>query len=238
MPVMSPDEHDALVLDIEAAHTVEVPLDILADGTILDGRHRWQAASTLGIERLPVRVIDPPDPVAYMVRMAVVRRHLTKAQKQALNARLRTVVTEVVEHPTTGEEVRIGMGQTQRAKVLGVDRETVKRWDRTDGPDGANAPSGAGPTHQRIPDVRGRERIEPISKPPEPPKEPAPSRTTKPEPKGRIGSGPRRPPPRWRRHFTLWCRRALPEDRRLLLEMDAELHDALRAIGMDDGSER
>jgi len=45
-------------------------------------------------------------------------------------------VIEVREHPQTGEDMRIGMGQSQRAARLGVDRATMQRWDA----DGARKP--------------------------------------------------------------------------------------------------
>lgn len=52
--------------------------------------------------------------------------------------------------------------------------------------------------------------------------------------RGRTDGVTKRPPPRWRRHFTTWCRHTVREDRRLLLEMDAELHKALRALGIEE----
>lgn len=110
VPVMTPDEHDALVIDVEQRGVV-TPLDILADGTILDGRHRWQVASTLGIEKVPVRIVDPADPVDFMVRAAVLRRHLTTPQRKALAASLLTA------EPSRSDR--------SVARAVGVDHKTV-----------------------------------------------------------------------------------------------------------------
>lgn len=87
VPVMHPDEHDSLLADVEA-RGILTPLDILGDGTILDGRHRWQVASTLGLRMVPVRVVDPTDPYVYMLKAAMERRHLTKGQRAMLALRL------------------------------------------------------------------------------------------------------------------------------------------------------
>lgn len=51
-----------------------VPRTVSAAG---DGRHRWRAAKELGIEKIPVRVINPPDSVEYILSAAIERRHLT-----------------------------------------------------------------------------------------------------------------------------------------------------------------
>ncbi len=72
----------------------------------------------------------------------------------ALNALIREATVEVTTHPKTGEEVRIGMGQTQRAAKLGVGRNTVKRWD-AEPLDGPYGPPALLPTHFREP-ARGR----------------------------------------------------------------------------------
>jgi ParB-like chromosome segregation protein Spo0J len=58
---MPPQEYAAFAADIEA-RGIQVPLEITAEGALLDGRHRLRAASELGIERLPVRIVAPADP--------------------------------------------------------------------------------------------------------------------------------------------------------------------------------
>lgn len=207
-------------------HGQQDPIDVNEQGQILDGRTRWTLLKELGISMVEVRPVEvPPDQQTnYIVDRALARRHLNAEQKRALNALLREVVVEVAKHPVTGEVVTIGHGQSKRARVLGVDRETVKRWDGESRSDGTNAPSE--PTHQRV----GNGRIEPIHKP---------RPVSSPESNGRAHRGQKpvarkRHAPPWTPYFTSWCRRsARPEDRKLLLRLDAELHDALRELHIE-----
>jgi N6-adenosine-specific RNA methylase IME4 len=80
VPSMTVLEAKALEADI-ARRGIVVPLDITATGVVLDGRHRHRAALKLGLEIVPVRVVDPPDEVDYMISAAVQRRHLSPSQR-------------------------------------------------------------------------------------------------------------------------------------------------------------
>ena len=62
---------------------------VLPDGQVVDGKHRYSCAEELGLESVPVRIIDvalplrDPDKLAiedWAVCDAIARRHLTKAQ--------------------------------------------------------------------------------------------------------------------------------------------------------------
>jgi N6-adenosine-specific RNA methylase IME4/ParB-like chromosome segregation protein Spo0J len=70
-----------------AEHGIHVPLDITEDNVVLDGRARLAAALELGHEQVPVRVVAPDDCVAYIVRAAIERRHLTPSQRAGLVVR-------------------------------------------------------------------------------------------------------------------------------------------------------
>lgn len=83
VPSMSPSEFAAFLADV-AANGIEQPLAITADAVVLDGRHRLHAARELGLERVPVRVVAPPDPVGFMLRSALQRRQLSASQRAAL----------------------------------------------------------------------------------------------------------------------------------------------------------
>ena len=83
VPQMPPKEYAAFRADIEA-RGIQVPLEITADGTLLDGRHRLRAASELGIEQLPVRIVAPDDPAEHVLLAALQRRHLSASQRAAL----------------------------------------------------------------------------------------------------------------------------------------------------------
>jgi len=90
VPAMSDLDWGAFLADV-AANGIEQPLDVTPDGLVLDGRHRLRAATELGLADVPVRVVEPEDPVEYMVRSALQRRQLTQSQKAALAVKLLTL---------------------------------------------------------------------------------------------------------------------------------------------------
>lgn len=112
VPPMTPDEYDAFLADV-LDRGITTPLTVTHDGVVLDGRHRFGAAVTLGIDALPVHVVDvaPDRQVDYMVRQAVLRRHLTIAQRRDL----------------AGAMLRENPGQSDRqvATVVGLSHPTV-----------------------------------------------------------------------------------------------------------------
>src|SRR6476620_11474389 len=79
VPVMQPDEYAAFLADI-AERDILVPLEINQDGSVLDGRHRLRAATELGIDTVPVRIVSPTDEHMYVLLAAVQRRHLSASQ--------------------------------------------------------------------------------------------------------------------------------------------------------------
>jgi N6-adenosine-specific RNA methylase IME4 len=80
-------EAKALEADI-AERGIQVPLEITEAGVVLDGRHRHRAALALGFEAVPVRVVDPPDQIEYMLLAAIQRRHLSESQRAATALKL------------------------------------------------------------------------------------------------------------------------------------------------------
>lgn len=87
IPDMRASEWEDFYTDV-AMRGIKVPLEVLANGTVVDGRHRLRAAVELGMEEVPV--IDAPlngdRPEVYMLKAAVLRRHLTDDQRAALAA--------------------------------------------------------------------------------------------------------------------------------------------------------
>lgn len=85
VPDMRPEEW-AVFLDDVALRGIVEPLTILADGMVLDGRHRLRAASELGLADVPVRIIELSADAAqeYMVKAALLRRHLSDDQRAVL----------------------------------------------------------------------------------------------------------------------------------------------------------
>jgi len=63
---------------------IVTPLAITKDGVVLDGRHRLRIALELGLDQVPVRVVDPDDEVDFMLSAALQRRQLTPSQRAAL----------------------------------------------------------------------------------------------------------------------------------------------------------
>jgi N6-adenosine-specific RNA methylase IME4 len=59
------------------------PLEITSEGIVLDGRERLRAARELGLERLPVLLVDPVDEVEHIILCALQRRHLSASQRAA-----------------------------------------------------------------------------------------------------------------------------------------------------------
>ena len=91
VPAMRREEWLAFVADVRERGILE-PLRLASDGTVvLDGRHRLRAALELELSTAPV---EPADLVGlseleYIIRAAVLRRHLTDDQRAILGARLR-----------------------------------------------------------------------------------------------------------------------------------------------------
>lgn len=210
------------------------PIDVTPDGVILDGRTRWTLLQKQGAQTVHVREQDIPESqqVVWIIDRALARRHLSMAEKRALNDYLRSLVIEVREHPTTGEEMRMGMGQTQRAQTLGVERQTVEKWDRGSDKKHADPPPVADkPTHF----MRGGGNPTPYPIHPAKPKPPSDEDGRRARARkvnaNRLGMSPP-----WLNQFTRWAHKALPEQRRYLLRIREEVDRALALI--DEGGER
>ena len=83
IPPMSSDELEKLTQDIRHNGLLE-PV-VLFEGQILDGRHRWQACLSAGVDPRFEEFVGN-DPVSYVLSKNLHRRHLTSAQKAAIAA--------------------------------------------------------------------------------------------------------------------------------------------------------
>jgi N6-adenosine-specific RNA methylase IME4/ParB-like chromosome segregation protein Spo0J len=83
VPEMSADEYAPFVADV-AERGILTPLEVTAAGVVLDGRARLRAATELGFEHVPTRIVEPEDEPEHMLRSALRRRHLSASQKAAL----------------------------------------------------------------------------------------------------------------------------------------------------------
>lgn len=169
VPLPGPSDLSAL-RDSLREYGQQDPLDITDDGVILDGRTRWTLLAELGEQAAKTRVVDVPadKQTDYIIDRAIARRHLTAAQKRALNDILRAHIIEVREPSETTksrgrtEPLRIGYSQAQRAEKLGVETRTVQRWDDEAGQVTTNVVTSSAPTHA----IDGRGRPQPLHKPP------------------------------------------------------------------------
>jgi N6-adenosine-specific RNA methylase IME4 len=86
VPEMRPDEYANLLADVRVRGVV-VPLEVLGD-VVLDGRHRLRAARDAGLSEVPVIEADlkGDTPAGYVVKAAVLRRHLSDDQRALMAA--------------------------------------------------------------------------------------------------------------------------------------------------------
>lgn len=86
VPDMRPDEWSAFLADVRERGIVE-PV-VVSGRVVLDGRHRYRAAKEIGLRELPAREVDLTGAAArdFVLRAAVLRRHLTDGQRAMLSA--------------------------------------------------------------------------------------------------------------------------------------------------------
>jgi N6-adenosine-specific RNA methylase IME4 len=129
------------------ARGVQVPLEVTAEGVVLDGHLRLRAAMELGLEKVPVQTVSAEDEVEYLLRAAILRRQLTASQRSALaveltqytDARIAARQRQLANLQPAGAEVAIlpprGKTRDLAASLAGVsprtvqDAETVKAAD-------------------------------------------------------------------------------------------------------------
>lgn len=233
VPFPDPETHEQMAADVERRGIV-VPLDILADGTVLDGRTRLSIARVLGLAEVPVRVVDADDPFDYMVRAALMRRDLRPSQKAALSLELpeyraaKAKATERQQATQRRGPVSVGIRAPEEAtkaaavaaQIAGVSTSYVEKADyvRQRDPDlFEQIKAGEVTVDAAKRAVMASEAVVPSPKPTDPGRMPAPKRT--------------RPVRPWATHFTRWVRQSLPEDRPVLEQMAREIEQALIRIG-------
>jgi N6-adenosine-specific RNA methylase IME4 len=87
VPALSGEEYIAFRADI-GRRGIQVPLEVTAEGVVLDGHARLRAARELRLAEVPVRVIAPEDELEHILRAALLRRQLGAGQRAALAVRL------------------------------------------------------------------------------------------------------------------------------------------------------
>ena len=125
-PMMTDAEMSALVNDIRENGQDE-PIEIDADGLLIDGRNRAKACEQLGIEPQR-RIFHGSDVWQHVISRNLHRRHLTEPQRAMIAARIATrregrpetsPIGEVSQPPThreASEALGVGGSSTTRAK--------------------------------------------------------------------------------------------------------------------------
>jgi ParB-like chromosome segregation protein Spo0J len=147
VPAITAQAYQELRADIERRGP-QVPLDVTGAGTVLDGHLRLRAATDLGLERVPVRVLAPADEAEYLLLAALERRQLTPSQRAALVleldqyrqaqerakerqlANLKQQPAEVATLPPRGKTRELAAGWAGVSARTLQDAATVKEHDR------------------------------------------------------------------------------------------------------------
>lgn len=102
-PMMSSEEFDSLVADIEVNGQLE-PI-YTSEGKIIDGRNRWMACEKLGVKPKTREWKGSGSLVAFVVSLNLKRRHLTSSQKAAVSVEaLPLLEAEAKERMAAGGE--------------------------------------------------------------------------------------------------------------------------------------
>lgn len=120
-PLIDGPEFDDLVADIRA-HGVREPV-WLYDGLILDGRNRYRASASAGVD-CPMRTYHGDDPAAFVVSLNLKRRHLTESQRAMVAAKL----SNMRQGERTDKQPSANLqkvSQYDAAKLLNVSERTV-----------------------------------------------------------------------------------------------------------------
>jgi N6-adenosine-specific RNA methylase IME4 len=136
LPALAALAQQAFDADVRA-RGILTPLEITAEGLVLDGRERLGAAERLGLTEVPVCVVAPTDAVEHIILAALQRRHLSASQRAALALELdayRELLAEAEQRRTqnlrqnTDEAVLPPRGKTRDhvAAWAGVSARTVQ----------------------------------------------------------------------------------------------------------------
>lgn len=98
VPEMAPDQYRRFLADIRARGVLQ-PIELIpGTRTVIEGRTRLRAATEAGLISVPVVDADIPDsPVLYMLRGALLRRHLSPSQAAALAVEVEAELARVAK---------------------------------------------------------------------------------------------------------------------------------------------
>lgn len=117
-PLIEGHAYNELRADV-MKHGVREPIWIY-EGQILDGRNRYRAASSQGVE-FEVREYLGDDAVGFVVSLNLHRRHLTESQRAAVAAKL----ANMPAHRPCDKSANLQTSQSDAAKLLNVSTRSV-----------------------------------------------------------------------------------------------------------------
>lgn len=121
-PLMGDAELADLANDIRA-HGLHQSVILHCDGSILDGRNRYRACESIGVEP-DYETYAGDDPLGYVISRNLYRRHLTESQRAMVAAKIANL-------PHGGDRKsdqapNLGVAVLQAAQMLNVGRGTVE----------------------------------------------------------------------------------------------------------------
>jgi len=124
VPDLAQAEKSRLAEDIKIRGEVVIPITVDETGAILDGHNRWEIAESVGA-RLPDPIIrndlkSDEEKLCFIIQENVNRRHLSADQKRELIGKLKALAKTLREKGQTQEQV---------ARIAGVDRASISRWE-------------------------------------------------------------------------------------------------------------
>jgi ParB/Sulfiredoxin domain len=123
-PDMSEPEFTELLEDIRRQGQL-VPI-VVNQGEIIDGRKRFRACQSLGIEPKIVELNSTGDPEAAAYSLNILRTHYTVSQRAMFAARRATLVKGDVRTQTVGKNAHRPQSAELAAKSVGTSKSNVK----------------------------------------------------------------------------------------------------------------
>jgi N6-adenosine-specific RNA methylase IME4 len=127
VPEMTEEHYVSFRADV-ARRGLLSPLEVTAEGIVLDGRARLRAALELGFGEVPVRVVAPADELEHMILAALQRRQLSASQRAALTLELHSY-RELKEDGTQRRLANLRrVSEVASLPPRGKTRDLAARW--------------------------------------------------------------------------------------------------------------
>lgn len=125
-PMMNDEEYGALVESMRKNGYDETSPIITYEGKILDGRNRWKASQDAGVAPVFVEY-DGDDPLAFVIRHNLTRRHLNETQRAGVAAKIANM-PEGRPNKNSPNSDSLQVSRKQAAEMLNVGKSTVATY--------------------------------------------------------------------------------------------------------------